>query len=379
VSDEDGLITIWDIRTARPITTYRDRGRTETRTLALGRGGNLLVSGGFGRMVAVRENAVPPFTGHADGINDLDVHEGLVASAGDDGTVRLWRSDGTEVATLDGHPDRVESARFSPDGTKIAAVTRNHTVTIWDVARRERLKEFSYSGLGASTDITFSPDGLGIVTASLGRFRWSLPELKQGAFSGGPYIASAVEFTPDGRLLISTDPAGGAMLWDVAADKLERRVATGQGDVRDVAISQDGKRFATAGANRTIKVWDVASGAELMTLTGHSAPVVTLAFGPDGQLASGGEDHSVVVWDLATRTGTTLTGHTGPVQAVAFTGDGELVSGANDARIIRWSLSTSDAERRICAETGRDLTQVERAAYVRGDDQELCGTTRPVS
>ncbi|MDT7789619.1 MAG: hypothetical protein QOF58_8038, partial [Pseudonocardiales bacterium] len=189
-----------------------------------------------------------------------------------------------------------------------------------------------------------------------------------------------LEFTPDGRLLISTDPAGGAMLWNVAADKLERRVSTGQGDVRDVAISPDGRRFATAGANRTIKVWEVATGAELITLTGHSAPVVTLAFSSDGgMLASGGEDHSVIMWDLGTRTGTTLSGHTGPVQAVAFSGDDELLSGANDARIIRWSLSSSDAERRICAETGRDLTAAERATYLRGGDQELCGTTRPVS
>jgi WD40 repeat protein/DNA-binding SARP family transcriptional activator len=380
VSDEDGLITIWDIRSGRPITTYRDRGRTESRALALGRDGTLLVSGGFGRVVAVRENAVPPFTGHADGINDLDVHQDLVASAGDDGTVRLWRTDGTAVATLDGHPDRVEAARFSPDGTKIASVTRNHTITIWDVGKHERVSSLSYSGLGASTDLAFQPDGRGIVTASLGRFRWSLPELTQGAFSGAPSIASAVEFTPDGRLLISTDPAGGAMLWNVAADRLERRVSTGQGDVRDVAVSPDGRRFATAGANRTVKVWDVASGAELMTLTGHSAPVVTLAFSPDGSaLASGGEDHSVLVWDLSTRTSTTLTGHTGPVQAVAFTRDDELVSGANDARIIRWSLSASEAERRICAETGRDLTDAERAAYLRGDELELCGTTRPAS
>ncbi|MFF1795112.1 beta-glucanase, partial [Kitasatospora sp. NPDC058263] len=75
----------------------------------------------------------------------------------------------------------------------------------------------------------------------------------------GPYIASALEFTPDGRLLISTDPAGGAMLWNVAEDRLERRVSTGQGDVRDVAVSPDGTRFATAGANTLEngkKSWD---------------------------------------------------------------------------------------------------------------------------
>ncbi|MCX2951121.1 BTAD domain-containing putative transcriptional regulator [Lentzea sp. NEAU-D7] len=366
VADEDGLITIWDVRTGRPITTYRDRGRTESRAIALGRDGTLLVSGGYGRIVAVREDAVPPFTGHSGGINDIDVSHGTVASAGDDTTVRLWNLDGTALATLDGHSDRVESVSFSPDGTRLAALTRDHTISIWDVARRERLSSLSYSGLGASTDIAFQPDGRGIVTASLGRFRWSLPELAQGAFSGGPHIASAVEFTPDGRLLVSTDPAGGAMLWDLARDRLERRVSTGQGDVRDVAVSPDGTRFATAGANRTVKVWDVATGAELMTLTGHSAPVVALAFSPSGTaLASGGEDDAVVVWDLGTRSGTTLTGHTGPVQAVAFTREDELVTGANDARIIRWSLSVADAENRICAE-----------AYPRS---EVCGTTRPDS
>jgi WD40 repeat protein len=316
--------------------------------------------------VAVREDAVPPFTGHAGGINDIDVSGGMVASAGDDGTVRLWDLDGAAVATLDGHSDRVESVAFSPDGSRLAALTRDHTISLWDVTRRERLSSLSYSGLGASTGIAYQPDGRGLVTASLGRFRWSLPGLTQGAFSGGPYIASAVEFTPDGRLLISTDPAGGAMLWDLAGDRLERRVSTGQGDVRDVAVSPDGTRFATAGANRTVKVWDVATGAELMTLTGHSAAVVALAFSPSGDaLASGGEDDSVVVWNLSTRAGTTLTGHTGPVQAVAFTREDELVSGANDSRIIRWSLSTADAEARICSE-----------GYPRS---EVCGTTRPDS
>ena len=57
----------------------------------------------------------------------------------------------------------------------------------------------------------------------------------------------------DGRLMVTTDPAGGILVWDWALDREVMDITTGQGDIRDVAISRDGTRIATAGADRTVK------------------------------------------------------------------------------------------------------------------------------
>jgi WD40 repeat protein len=101
--------------------------------------------------------------------------------------------------------------------------------------------------------------------------------------------------------------------------------------VESVAWSPDGKRLATGSEDRTVKVWDAASGKELLTLRGHTEQVTSVAWSPDGQrLSTGSWDDTAKVWDAASgRELLTLRGHNDLVSSVAWSPDGtQLATGS---------------------------------------------------
>ena len=113
-------------------------------------------------------------------------------------------------------------------------------------------------------------------------------------------------------------------------------------EVLSLAFRPDGKMLASGSRDGTIKLWDVASATISATLNGH-APVRSVAFSPDGRtLATGGDDRTVKLWDVATGENTsTLTGHTIGVHCVAYSPDGiTLASGSPDETIRLWDVAT---------------------------------------
>jgi WD40 repeat protein len=106
-----------------------------------------------------------------------------------------------------------------------------------------------------------------------------------------------------------------------------------------VSFSLDGKRIVTASFDRTAKVWDADTGQELLTLKGHTDPVLSVTFSPDGtRIVTGGWDTTVKVWDAAKgQELLTLKGHTNRVASVAFRLDGKrLVTGSLDTTAKVW-------------------------------------------
>lgn len=98
-------------------------------------------------------------------------------------------------------------------------------------------------------------------------------------------------------------------------------------------------RFIGSRGDCTIKLWEVNTGQEIFTFTGHSDSVWSVAFSPNGQLlASGSWDKTIKIWEVGTGTEIcTLTGHTNYVRAVAFSPDGlTLVSSSDDDTIKIW-------------------------------------------
>src|SRR5262249_20182088 len=111
--------------------------------------------------------------------------------------------------------------------------------------------------------------------------------------------------------------------WDV-----ERQLTEHRGRINALAAHPGEAVLATAGTDRTVRLWDVATGRSRRPLTGHSDEVFAVAFSPDGKwLASAGGDRTVRFWDAASGTaGTVLTGHTQAVRALAFDREGRLAS-----------------------------------------------------
>ncbi len=203
-----------------------------------------------------------------------------------------------------------------------------------------------------SIDRTVLPEALDAMHRAVQSSRTQL------VLTGHTDEVNGVAFSPDGTRIATASDDNTAKVWDAATGK-ELLTLVGHtqfaGDtkfdaqgkrkgVEYVVFSPDGTHIATAGGDNTARIWDAATGKELFTLVGHTQLVRTVRYSPDGKyLATASADSTAKIWDAASgQLLLTLSGHTNAVQDVAFSPDGtRLATASRDQTVRVWDIAAA--------------------------------------
>ncbi|KAI9168631.1 hypothetical protein H9P43_008004 [Blastocladiella emersonii ATCC 22665] len=294
--------------------------------------------------------------GHADNVKCctfVGADGQLIASGSSDNTARLWHTEsGTQAAILHGHTSRIWDLVADPLGHTVATASGDGSIRLWDVRRM-------YDDPAAAAPAAGTP--------------------ADGAPAAAAVPAPAAPVT------------GALPLPSLAASAV---LSGHAGDVYTVAYHPGGAQLASGGYDRTVRIWDAATGAPIKTFagtggvhsssssgsstsssgTGHSLAVTATAFTPMGNLlVTGSKDSTLRFWDLISGVCVrTLTSHLGEVTSVSCSPSGTyLLTSSKDNANRLWDLRMLPRPLRRFKGHTNTAKNFVRAAFAGGGDGAL--------
>jgi len=309
----------------------------------------------------------------------------LLAAGGCDGTVRLHvMADLGSVhrpPALEQRPGgRVTALAFSRDGSRLAAGRQDRGLTVWEVATGRIFAHYTDQD-GPVVFVDFCLDGKALVGCEGTTVLWTRPLDQPGPRRLLPGVESQINsvcLSSDGRLLAAAARNQPVIIWNLSAGTKERFYLANNRSVDQVEFTPDNKSLILGCKDRQIRVWRFLDTPDLKrSLAGHQKEAWALTFSPDGSLlASGSDDHTIKLWDVdSERELLTLTGHSQTVTALAFFHEGDrLASVSLDGKVILWDLTRTGPDRRQVLASSSVLHAYDdrlRAVSVSSDDQHL--------
>jgi len=273
--ETDWRTVLWNLKERRPSTIITNQG----------------FGGGVSEVMALaprrREMFYRVAYSSASGVRRVDLQRGVEPTE-------------AESAFLDVKVP-VKSLDISPDQNVLAVAYANH-VGLWDLDSKTWLQTFTTES-GAATQGLFSPDGRMLVVADeSGRIAfWNLTgprNLGVLTRAGNPDGLGMLRFSADGRWLVNPGGRSPSQVWSVA----DRTLVAEPSDsalAERAAFSPDGRWLAITGGDASIRFWETSRWQKARTLQGHTDPVTSLDFSPNGAfLASGARNGEVKLWAM---------------------------------------------------------------------------------
>ena len=348
---DDGSAQLWEWASGERVATLAGHEGAAT-SVGFSGDGKTLVTGGVDKSVRVWDVVTGEETycldGHDDEVHGVAVSpDGSRVAARDKGRFVLWNARTgeeirREVIYAYRHLKSGAAVVFSPDGA-IVAVGGQHNILLFNAETGEDFPGRRHTSTVSS--IAFSPDGKVLATGSMDRTVRLWDAVTGGALrkiDASPSYVGSVQFSPDGGTLAWWQYREGIFFQDVATGKTTELLDDTQAWA-PFAFSPGGRLLATSSEEKAIRVWDLESREMLMEMRGHEAPIISLAFSPDGKaVATAARDYSrkikektIRTWDLTTGKEVLRfeeEGHLGPV---AFSPDGRAVAWLSWHGVIR--------------------------------------------
>ena len=348
----DRTVKLWDLKGTELATLKGHQG--VVHDVAFSPDGQFLLSSSEDQTAKIWQRVDSPerytvkktLKGHEGEVLEANVSPDgeLIATSSEDRTIKLWTIDGTLQRTLTGHNDAIRSVEFTQDSKTLLSGSWDRTIKIWDVngallvtipGHQDRIQ-----------DIEISPDRNIVASASSDTTikLWQMPDTLMSPFIG--HRAAVLDVVLQDQLMVSASEDNTIRFWQWGQERqglvrTPRQVLRGhKNSVLDVALSPNGQFLASAGADQSIKLWDI-QGNLLKTLTGHGDPIQDVDISPDGKMmASASEDNTIRLWDIKQTKPLEVTfnrlfiEHKREVNQIAFSPDSKMLASVGDDQSV---------------------------------------------